>query len=89
MDGLKSINDKYGHQMGDKFIIEASKLLSNVVRNEDVLARTGGDEFAIILPETDAEITDNICNRIKNESKSFNKNRKYQPTYNCLQDLQL
>lgn len=48
---LKKANDVYGHEAGDRLILKVSELLSNVIRSMDILARTGGDEFVIILPE--------------------------------------
>ncbi|MBD3790029.1 MAG: GGDEF domain-containing protein [Campylobacterales bacterium] len=50
MDGLKTINDTYGHQAGDNAIIEFSQRLKNITRENDIVARLGGDEFALILP---------------------------------------
>ncbi len=51
MDGLKSINDQYGHRAGDAAIRELGERVSRVSRQSDTVARLGGDEFAVILPE--------------------------------------
>lgn len=75
MDGLKEINDNYGHQMGDKYIKEAAGIFNIVTRKEDIVARVGGDEFAVILPETDANSAEKFCNRIKNECRRNNDNQ--------------
>lgn len=52
VDGLKEINDTFGHAAGDQIIKLAAKVLRRAVRPEDVVARLGGDEFAILLPQT-------------------------------------
>lgn len=73
LDGLKIINDNYGHKLGDEFIKSAAQVLSEVSRNEDVVARMGGDEFAVVLPETDAEAAKKYCQRIRDEINDFNQ----------------
>ncbi|NTU71429.1 MAG: GGDEF domain-containing protein [Coriobacteriia bacterium] len=65
IDGLKTVNDEQGHAAGDQLLIEAATALSTVVRNEDVLARVGGDEFSILLPETDSHDADQAMARIR------------------------
>ncbi|MFW6382301.1 MAG: diguanylate cyclase domain-containing protein [Bacillota bacterium] len=73
VDGLKSINDNYGHKAGDKIIKSAAQVLREVSRSEDVVARMGGDEFAVILPETDIEAAQKYCQRIRAEIARFNR----------------
>lgn len=70
LDKLKTLNDNYGHTHGDKYLKKASDILKCIFRNEDIIARIGGDEFAILLPETDKKLAEKICDRIKD---SFNK----------------
>jgi len=52
IDGLKLINDTFGHQDGDKLIIKTAQIISSSFRKIDMIARVGGDEFCIILPHT-------------------------------------
>ncbi len=65
LDNLKSVNDSYGHNIGDEYIKKAAQILKNNFRDHDILARIGGDEFAVILPETGKNEVKSICRRIK------------------------
>lgn len=65
VNSLKLINDSYGHAKGDKLLIKAAELLSAGCRKDDVIARIGGDEFVVILPNTEARVADRIVRRIK------------------------
>lgn len=53
LDNFKTVNDTYGHAIGDQLLITVAQTLNNQTRTTDVAARLGGDEFAILLPETD------------------------------------
>lgn len=64
INGLKLVNDAFGHHIGDKYLVAAAKVLKNCCRNEDVIARWGGDEFVVLLPKTTVEESQRICARI-------------------------
>ncbi|WP_067728936.1 EAL domain-containing protein [Oceanobacillus damuensis] len=64
MDRFKYINDSLGHQIGDQVLLEISKRLTSSVRNGDIVSRVGGDEFNIILPNTNREGSLEIAEKI-------------------------
>ncbi len=65
VDGLKQVNDTYGHLAGDQLLIRAARLLQGSVRPEDVVARIGGDEFAVIVRNADTPTLAGICERTR------------------------
>ncbi|MGH2406553.1 MAG: diguanylate cyclase [Candidatus Limnocylindrales bacterium] len=65
LDELKEVNDRYGHAAGDDILRAAASLLRSVVRDSDTVARIGGDEFVILLPDTGAAGTLRIVRRIQ------------------------
>ncbi len=64
IDGLKETNDTYGHSAGDTLICKMSSILKRAFRAEDIVARIGGDEFVVLLPDTDISLLQNTVNRI-------------------------
>ncbi|WP_290486628.1 ligand-binding sensor domain-containing diguanylate cyclase [Idiomarina sp. UBA3162] len=74
VDHFKLINDRYLHVIGDQVLIELSALLSNMLRDVDYIARWGGEEFALLMPETNAKEALKAAERIRQtvEDTSFN-----------------
>lgn len=74
INGLKLTNDILGHEAGDELIKAAAQTMVEVCRADDIIARTGGDEFTILLPSTRLQDAMNICERIKRsiEAKKIN-----------------
>lgn len=69
-DNFKHINDTFGHEMGDKVLKEFSKRISSCIRDSDTLARFGGDEFMVLIPNIDSkqvafQIVNNILRAVK------------------------
>ncbi len=69
IDHFKSINDRYGHPVGDRVIRAFALLCRRLLRDSDVLARIGGEEFGILLPETKVEEALMIAERIRKEAE--------------------
>jgi len=78
LDHFKSLNDNYGHQGGDVVLMEVTAQVSKLLRLEDVFGRYGGEEFAIILPETDIAGAVNVANRICKHIANLNFNYQTQ-----------
>lgn len=64
-NGLKTVNDNYGHEAGDKLLIEIAECLKTVSRKTDVVTRMGGDEFSVLMPDTGQSGGDYLIRRIK------------------------
>ncbi|MBE3101208.1 MAG: diguanylate cyclase [Firmicutes bacterium] len=69
LNGLKLINDVFGHNEGDNLLVKVAQILKKVCRSDDILARWGGDEFVILLPKTSTVDSEEIVERIKKECK--------------------
>lgn len=65
MDYFKQVNDRYGHLMGSRVLIEVAQILIQNLRDVDIIARYGGDEFVVVLPETTLDVTYRIAQRLR------------------------
>lgn len=85
LDNFKSINDRYGHKIGDELLKHFSQILKSKIRNTDVCSRIGGEEFALFFPHTTLEDGILICERIINEIKFIenSKNNNSKIVYTC------
>jgi diguanylate cyclase (GGDEF)-like protein len=70
LDDFKAINDRIGHLAGDAVLAETAERVRDVVRSADVACRVGGDEFAVILPESSAEEADQLYRRLRGSVSS-------------------
>ena len=72
LNGLKRVNDQYGHQQGDKMIIKAGELLLQICRKSDIVCRFGGDEYVVLCPSTNFDQASKLKERLrKHEQESF------------------
>jgi diguanylate cyclase (GGDEF)-like protein len=72
VDGLKTINDIQGHDVGDDLIKSSGIVLTNILRESDLVCRFGGDEFLVIFPDCNIKQADELWNRIAAELQRFN-----------------
>ncbi len=81
LDNFKYINDAYGHHIGDLFLKEVANVLKHALREGDIVARIGGDEFGIILSDTPLEKAKQVAERVLN---AFNEKKIVAPDGNLL-----
>lgn len=73
INGLKKTNELLGQVQGDKILVEFAKILSSCCRQEDIIARIGGDEFGILLPCTSKEVADERIKKINSACAGYNR----------------
>lgn len=81
INGVKLINDAFGHAEGDRLIMESARIIRSCCRESDTLARIGGDEFGLIMPNTDSATALKVLTGIQSALKSFDlfeKNDRFQ-----------
>jgi len=79
LDGLKQINDSFGHQEGDLALIKVAEILRATFRASDIVARLGGDEFAVLAVEVNSVSPETLVTRLQQNLEAHNtsRNRRY------------
>ena len=79
LDGMKEINDMFGHQEGNRALVDTSNILRDSFRQSDILARMGGDEFAVLIADADEDNIQTVINRVEEKLRYRNErpNRLY------------
>ena len=65
LDHFKVVNDRFGHPAGDEVLMRVAALLLGEMRGQDVVVRTGGEEFVLLMPQTDANAAATACERLR------------------------
>lgn len=73
INGVRIINDAFGHAAGDQLIAETARIITDCCREGDIAARIGGDEFGLLLPKTDNHTAREIADKIKHACYAYNK----------------
>ncbi|MSO55665.1 MAG: GGDEF domain-containing protein [Acidobacteria bacterium] len=72
LDGFKNVNDQHGHLCGSRALVEAASVIRSCVRETDIAARFGGDEFAVVLPDTGSEGAVAVAERVRERIFAYN-----------------
>ncbi len=75
LDGLKTINDDFGHEEGDRILMAAAKILTQTFRTSDIISRIGGDEFAILVVDADEDLMEKLLLRLYRLVNNLNMRR--------------
>lgn len=71
LDGFKAVNDNYGHLQGSQSLIDIGRIIRESARDTDIVGRYGGDEFVLILPETDVDGAKQVAERIRSKIEEY------------------
>lgn len=74
VNGIHLVNERFGHQEGDRILFDTANILKRFSRNQDILARWGEDEFILFLPNTNGDFTRSLVYQIQNELQNIEKN---------------
>jgi diguanylate cyclase (GGDEF)-like protein len=83
LDNFKIVNDNFGHKEGDRFLVEVVKTIKQFIRAGDLIARVGGDEFVILLPETGYDAAELVMNRIRKKFVVVMQYNKWPATFSA------
>ena len=71
LDHFKQINDRFGHTVGDRVLVQVAKLLNEHTRASDIVTRTGGEEFVLVMPGTSAPDAFDLCERLRQRVSGY------------------
>ena len=83
IDNFKQINDQTGHATGDKALKNLAKIMTNTIRSADIVTRYGGDEFVLLMPETEMHNAARILERIRRQAKTISIPKFCNVTISC------
>jgi diguanylate cyclase (GGDEF)-like protein len=81
LDGFKQVNDKFGHHTGDRLLVEVAQTVHKTLRPSDFVARMGGDEFAILLPDTQSGTATAALNRVRSALDRCMQQKRWPVTF--------
>lgn len=81
LDGFKQLNDQLGHRTGDKLLVMVAAGIKRALRPTDAVGRVGGDEFVLILPETDGDTAARVLRRVRSELDYVMRRRRWPVTF--------